>query len=85
MEYIICRWISKRPRQLKPWAITVVVGPGHRDALVALGTKQSRRGVVPPSCGLVIEMLENLIDLWTFGVVGVPTSDKELPESIRYA
>jgi len=32
----------------------------------------------------MIEMLENLIDLWTFGVIGVPTPGEELPECILY-
>ena len=29
-------------------------------------------------------MPKDFIDLWAFGVVGVPTSGKELSESIRY-
>jgi len=62
----------------------MVVCRGHRDALVAVGTRQSRRGVVSPSCRLMREILDNLLDLWTFMVIGVPTSNKELPESIRY-
>jgi len=84
-EYIICRWVSTRAGQLKLWAITVVVCCGHSNALVAaVGMRQSRRGVVSPSCRLIREMLDNLLDLGTFTVISVPTSNKELPESIRY-
>lgn len=30
-------------------------------------------------------MLKNLIDLWALSVIAVPTFDKELPETLRYA
>jgi hypothetical protein len=34
---------------------------------------------------LLREVLKNFIDLWAFGATVVPTLDKELPETLRYA
>ena len=30
-------------------------------------------------------MLKDLTDLWAFGIIVIPTFDKELPEILRYA
>jgi len=58
-------------------------GGGHVDGDPQAGVRRGpRRREGYSSCRLLIEMLENLVDLRTFGALGIPTSGEELPESI---
>lgn len=84
-KYISYRRVSTRGHQHEARAITVFLCGRYKDALGAGGPRQIRRREDQPKCRVSREMSKNLIDLWAFGIIVIPTFDKELPEILRYA
>ena len=85
------RRVSTRVYKVETRVITVGHCSGHGfrlvgdDTLAAEGLDASRRRKDKFSSGIATQMQKDLTYVRAFGPSSVPTSDKELPRSIRYA